>query len=130
MPTIVNKYALADQAIRGGIAKAMAQAAQSHVAVAKQLAPVDTGFLRDNIKIAGGTFDESASRYRSTGSGRFSGPTDLAVESQAPYSTYVEFGTVNSAAQPFFYPAFESARRQFRQEAQEAVNAELAQVLK
>ena len=83
--------------VRKNISDELNSAAQSCVSLAQQLAPVDTGFMRDHI-----TQTEQAS------------PTELksVVESQADYSLYVEFGTVNMDAQPFFTPAFESAKRQ------------------
>ena len=72
-------------------------AAQSMESLAKQLAPVDTGYMKEHI-----TQTKHASE------------SDLSaqVESEADYSLFVEYGTVNMDAQPFFTPAFESARRQ------------------
>lgn len=96
MPKVTNKIRITAALTRKVINDAVEHAAASHVEVAKQLAPVDTGQLRDGIEIA-----------------RHDG---LRVVSEAPYSAYVEFGTVNSEAQPFFVPAFESAMRQFREE--------------
>jgi HK97 gp10 family phage protein len=48
-------------------------------------APVDTGFLRDSIRV------QEASAER------------LTVVSEAEYSAYVEFGTYKMSAQPFFF---------------------------
>lgn len=54
---------------------------------AKKRAPVDTGFLRDNI--AASKVDALTSR----------------IDSFAPYSVYLEKGTRFMDAQPFFQPA-------------------------
>lgn len=77
--------------------KELNSAASAMADLARQLAPVDTGFMHDHIfqtKVAQGHDLESS------------------VESQAPYSLYVEFGTVKMDAQPFFTPAYQSAIRQ------------------
>lgn len=58
---------------------------------AQDRAPVRTGALRDGI--------------HRTGSGM-----QAKVESAAPYSTYVEYGTSRMGAQPFFWPALEANR--------------------
>lgn len=74
-------------------------AAESMQSLSQQLAPVATGFMRDHIEIT-----QEANRQ------------DLRAEvkSLADYSLYVEYGTVNMDAQPFFTPAFESAKRQLQ----------------
>ena len=59
-------------------------------ATAKRMAPVDTGYLEGSIemKIENG------------------GLTGI-VYVGAEYGAYVEFGTANHFAQPFFYPAYD-----------------------
>jgi HK97 gp10 family phage protein len=90
-------FAALSRDMRGNIAGALNEGAESCVSLAQQLAPVDTGFLRENI-----TQTETAT------------PEHLraAMESGADYSAFNEYGTVNMPATPFFTPAFESARRQ------------------
>lgn len=79
------------------VAAELNSAAQSMESLAKQLAPVDTGFMRDHV-----------SQTKTADANDLS----AVVESAADYSLYVEYGTVKMDAQPFFTPAFESARRQ------------------
>lgn len=67
------------------------ETAQKIAADAAGRAPVDTGRLRDGIKAEG-------SGMAST------------VTSEAPYSTFVEYGTSRAGAQPFFWPALEANR--------------------
>ena len=83
--------------VRGNIADVLNSGAESCVSLAKELAPVDTGFMKENI----------AQTEEAT-------PDHLKVtmESSADYSAFVEYGTVNMEAQPFMTPAFESARKQ------------------
>jgi HK97 gp10 family phage protein len=83
--------------MRQNISVVLNEGAQSQVSLAKQLAPVDTGYMRDHISQ---TEEASSESLRSV------------TESAADYSVFVEYGTINMEAQPFFTPAFESARRQ------------------
>lgn len=83
--------------MRQNIAEELNSGANSAVSLAKQLAPVDTGFMRTNITQ---TVNASPEKLRAE------------IESGADYSVFVEYGTVNMAAQPFFTPAFENARHQ------------------
>lgn len=82
---------------RTNIADVLNEGAVSCVSLAQQLAPVDTGFMKENIAQ---TEEANPEHLRVT------------MESQADYSAFVEYGTVNMEAQPFMTPAFESARRQ------------------
>lgn len=56
----------------------------------KNIAPVDTGYMRDHISIT----NLSA--------------TNLEITSEADYSGFVEFGTRKMEAQPFFWGPIES----------------------
>jgi HK97 gp10 family phage protein len=90
-------FAALSSNMRRGIADELNSGAKSAVSLAKQLSPVDTGFMRENISQ---TEEASPVKLRAV------------IESAADYSVFVEYGTVNQEAQPFFTPAFESARRQ------------------
>lgn len=100
------KFHELSERMRRNISEVLNEGAASAVSIGKQLAPVDTGFMRDNITQ---TDEATPNSLRS------------AIESGADYSVFVEYGTINQDAQPFFTPAFESARRQ--------VNNELKRVL-
>jgi len=70
--------------------------------VAKQLVPVDTGFLRSSITVGrpdGGSLQ----------------PGDLAAQvgPEAAYGAYVEFPTANTGAQPYMTPAAEQSGEWF-----------------
>src|SRR5687767_7823022 len=91
------KFAALSLRVRENIADALNSGAESCVSLAKQLAPVKTGAMRDAIEQ---TEEATPEHLR------------VAMESPADYSVFVEYGTVNMEAQPFMTPAFESARRQ------------------
>lgn len=59
--------------------------AEKGMAIAKQKAPVDTGFLKENI----------VTEYK---------PNEAVIHSRAGYSGYQEFGTRFMNAQPFMRP--------------------------
>lgn len=68
-------------------AVAVKEAAQTTRDLARQGAPVDTGTLRDSIKMSGSRLTRR-------------------VKANARYSLYVEFGTnTRGGPQPFLYPA-------------------------
>jgi len=78
----------------GAIDRGVERAADHIVDLARQLAPVKTGALRDSIHIEAG--DTPLSRKVVAGGG--------AVD----YAAHVEYGTASNPAQPFLTPAFEA----------------------
>jgi len=90
------------------------RAADSHVAIAQQIAPRDTGLMADTT-------------HKEPEEPPAGDVTSVRVEVIAPqpYSGFVEFGTVRQEAQPWFLPAFESAKRQYRAEAKVVTEAVL-----
>jgi hypothetical protein len=85
------------------------RAADSHVVIAKELAPKVSGFLERHInKVPEGVLTK-----------------DVVVISGARYSLWVEQGTTKMAARPFFEPAFWSSVRQLKREATIVVEAVL-----
>ncbi len=81
--------------MRGKVADILNRAALGTEGDAKQLAPVDTGFLRNSIQA-----NPSATEAN------LKSETNVAAE----YGINVELGTVKMAAQPFISPAFETNR--------------------
>lgn len=71
---------------------------------AQILAPVDTGFLRNNI------FVEHDGRWARL------------IVASAEYAVFVEYGTRYVAAQPFLAPAARSYQRDFRVACQQAID--------
>jgi len=81
-------------------------AAERVADLARQNAPVRTGYLRDHIK---------ARHYSKTSN----------VISYAPYSGFVEFGTRYMAAQPFLRPAMDQHTREILKAVAEALIGEM-----
>ena len=66
------------------------------VSAAKAIAPVDSGYMRDTIQ------------YKFVDDG-------VLFSASSGYSLFVEYGTVNQAAQPFLGPAIEENRAFLKQ---------------
>jgi HK97 gp10 family phage protein len=81
-------------------------AAETVAEIARQLAPVDTGELRDKIKA------KHLSRYSQ-------------VEAGAKHSGYVEFGTYKMAAQPYLRPAIDQYQQVILSAVAESMNGEI-----
>lgn len=84
--------------------------AETHVAIAQQLAPRDTGLMADTTHKQP---EESTGRYAEVIAPQF-------------YSGFVEFGTVKTPAQPWFLPAFVTAVALFKAGAPSMIDAILA----
>jgi phage gpG-like protein len=67
-------------------------ACQEGLIVARGKAPVDSGKLRDSIKVSSSVAD--ANNIQAT------------LYTNLPYAQAIEFGTADSAAQPYMAPAF------------------------
>jgi len=78
--------------------------ARRTVKYARIYAPVDTGYMKSQIK------------WQKLDVGKFIVYVDgsLATEDGAFYAIYVEYGTRYMAAQPFFEPAIQQAKREFK----------------
>lgn len=88
--------------LHAGARRGVERAAGAACAEARELAPVDTGRLRESIRYAAA--GESAS-----------------VTTDCPYAAAVEFGTSKAAAQPFMAPAAAGQRAEFLREMKNAV---------
>lgn len=81
-------------------------AAEMVADIARGLAPVDTGWMRDNIKAV------HLSKFSQ-------------VVANAKYSGYVEFGTYKMAAQPYLRPAVQEHQREILNAVAEAMIGEM-----
>lgn len=83
--------------------RAILKAGQDLLAIAKQLVPVDTSSLKDS----GGAVPVSSTTVLVG----FGGPgVYYANREPEKYAVHVEYGTVNSPAQPYLRPAFTHAK--------------------
>lgn len=96
-------------AMRGGSADATRDMAEAIKDRAQQLVPVDTGRLRDSIRV-----NELGPRSYTVGPG-----------DEVEYAEYVEYGTSRMAAQPYMRPAIELARQEFPRRVARQIRSEL-----
>jgi hypothetical protein len=96
--TLVDRTAEIKQALREQVAKGINNACQMWTDEAIDLAPEDTGFLKEHI---GQT--KAANAHDLSGE----------VRSLAPYSGHVNYGTSRQAAQPFWTVAALLTRQKF-----------------
>ncbi len=96
--------------IRQAASEALLQTGHDIYDLSQQLVPVDTGLL----KRSGGVVPESSTRvvvgYGGEGSQR------------EEVSTLIEYGSSNSAAQPYLTPAFATAKQTFEVRLKEKLN--------
>lgn len=92
---VYNKLPKLPAALRREAERAVERNARECGAVAKSLAPVDTGKLRDSIDA------------------RPDGSMAWVVGPHTDYAAYVEYGTSRMAAQPYLTPATERQRSRF-----------------
>lgn len=128
---------------RDELAKAMERSAREIVALAKSLAPKDSGALRDSIGwVWGRNIPKGAMSLGTVGADDGKGLviTIYAGNDEAFYARWVEFGSAphinggifagtqhpGTAAQPFFYPAY----RTFRGRAQRRNSRALGKAIK
>lgn len=96
-----------DEALRGALAEAGAEM----VAKARELVPVDTGDLSGSIawQYTRATQADAGRSPAIVVQAGADSPAD-----PAHYVRYVEFGTPETAKQPFFFPAYRLLRRRLR----------------
>jgi len=124
--------------VEAEIKAAMEASANEIVALAKSLAPTDSGDLRNSIAWTYGDAPKGAivlGRVKASNSGNLR-ITVYAGGPDAYYARFIEFGTAphinggrfagsghpGSSAQPFFYPAYRAARKRARGRVTRAVN--------
>ncbi len=98
--------------VQAEMAKALDKSADEMATAAKTLAPEATGELSTTIRVEAGP--DALSR------------AVVAGDAEAGHATFVEFGTPNADAEPFFWPAFRLLRK--RREGQ--VNRAVGKALK
>lgn len=94
---------------------AMEKGADELVAMMKRLAPVDSGDLRDSIAWTWGAAPRnSIVLAKSSPDGKGMRIVVYAGDDFAFYARMVEFGTVKSAAQPFFFPSYRAMKKRIK----------------
>ena len=86
---------------------ALEKSADELVAMQRRLVPVDQGDLRDSIQKRDGNHELSVEV--------------VAGSDKAFYATFVEFGTRERPAQPFFFPPYRALRKRIKSRTSRAV---------
>ena len=105
---------------REEIRKAIAQSAREIADLAESLVPVDSGKLAGSIGWTWGSAPKGSMTLARARSGDLVA-TVYAGDDEAFYARWVEFGTRNMGAQPFFFPAYRALRKRARSRVSRAV---------
>lgn len=100
------------KAAREAVQPALVKGAEEIAGAAKHLAPVDTGDLRDSIAVTGP--GRTTPPYSQPGGSRLLEENQAAVTAggaDVRYAHLVEYGTADTPAQPFFWPAYRSLKK-------------------
>jgi HK97 gp10 family phage protein len=126
-----NNFAAYGEQVNQRVAKVVRDTAYAIVDRARELAPVDTGALRESIYAVTDTQSEYGMAAAHAQALRPEivplepiqpvGPYEAGVGIAAPYWLYLEFGTMNRPARPFLTPAVEETRPKFEQGMAEAL---------
>lgn len=120
-PTVLGRLRLQRKlqalpnAVKAPIRAAMVASANEIVAMAKSLVPVDKGTLRNSI---GWTWGRPPSGSVSLGVAQALGGelslTVFAGNDKAYYARWVEFGTTQNVAQPYFFPSYRARKKNMK----------------
>lgn len=124
---LLRKLAALPTAVKGKLRAALAKSADEMVALAKSLVPVDRGDLRDSIGWTWGKAPSGSMVLATGGTSEFT-ITIYAGNDEAFYARWVEFGTINQAAHPFFFPSYRALRKRARSRIARETNKAMKQV--
>lgn len=108
----------AEEAIRAQIAKS----AGAIVGTAQNLVPIKSRALHDSIGWTWGTAPVGTRVLGSVKGGSTFTATIFAGDDKAFYARWVEFGTANASAQPFFYPSYRAHSKKAKAAIKRAIN--------
>ncbi|WP_011581223.1 MULTISPECIES: HK97-gp10 family putative phage morphogenesis protein [Chelativorans] len=100
------------KAVKKAVEPALKKSGDEMAASMRHLAPVDTGELRDSIEVTAP--GQSTPRYSQPGGSREAAENEVLItagNSDVRYAHLVEYGTADTEAQPFFWPAFRLNRK-------------------
>ena len=105
----------AKEAARAAVMPELEQSARDLTVTMRVLAPRDTGALEDSIEV---TYPgQSTPPYSQPGGSRVAGETEVLItagNADVRYAHLVEYGTFETDAQPFFWPAWRLSRKKIR----------------
>jgi HK97 gp10 family phage protein len=105
----------AKRAARAAIMPELEQAGRDLRLTMRVLAPRDTGALENSVAVTGP--GETTPSYSQPGGSRTAGATEVLItagNTDVRYAHLVEYGTSDTDAQPFFWPAWRLSRKKIR----------------
>jgi HK97 gp10 family phage protein len=123
VPRLRRKLRRMEPDVRAGVVDALREGAEQVRDDAKSRVPVNTGALRDYIKVIKGKSRDGLSWLVGLPKPK-SGRRKKKIEWPF-YGIFVEFGTVKMRARPFLFPAFESRKRAVFARVRKAVDTAL-----
>lgn len=100
------------KAVREAVQPALIASANEMAGQMRTLAPVDEGDLRDSIAVT--EPGETTPAYSQPGGSRTAGENEVLItvgSNDVRYPHLVEYGTADTDAQPFFWPAVRLSRK-------------------
>ena len=120
------------------IRTAMEQGANEIVAMMRNLVPVDSGALRDSIGWTWGKAPQGAMTIGKMAASNLAGDLTITIyagtrdkklgDTDAYYARFVEFGTKNMAASPYFYVSYRANKKKVRSRIRRATTAAAKEV--
>jgi len=100
------------KAVKTAVVPALEKSGSELVGAMRQLAPVDTGDLKHSIKYT--MPGQATPPYSQPGGSRVAAENQVLVtagDEDVRYAHLVEYGTTDTTAQPFFWPAYRLKRK-------------------
>lgn len=120
------------------IRAAMEQGANEIVAMMRNLVPVDSGALRDSIGWTWGKVPQGAMTIGKMAASNLAGELTITIyagtrdkklgDTDAYYARFVEFGTKNMTASPYFYVSYRANKKKVRSRIRRATTAAAKEV--
>ncbi|WP_126978527.1 HK97-gp10 family putative phage morphogenesis protein [Frigidibacter oleivorans] len=117
-----RRLAAIPREVKRAVAPALVQGGDEIADTQRRLSPVDTGDLRASIAVT--PPGQMTPPYSQPGGARLAGETEVLVtagNSAVRYPHLVEFGTIDTVAQPFFWPGFRLARKRAQARVKRAI---------
>lgn len=117
------------KAAKRAVEQSMEKSAQEIVDLAKRLCPTDSGALRDSIGWTWAAAPEGSMVLAST-KGAVLRITIYAGSDEAFYARWIEFGTSEMEAHPFFFPAYRMLQKRAKGRTNRAITKAVKDVWK
>lgn len=118
-----RRFEAIPKAVRAAVQPALIKSGEELAGRMKALAPEDTGALKDSIAIT--PPGQSTPAHSQPGGSRVAGENQVLVtagNSEVRYPHLVEYGTAESPAQPYFWPAYRLSKKRIVNRVKRAIS--------